>query len=419
MKTKTAAGLAVILLPLLLLGGGVWVASARRSPAPWAAPPAGTTGSPKVAAFLSESRAPASAAAEPADALIQAKVPIHRAQIRAEIVTTLERRRYVGRRSAECKELWPEASTEEEGRALQREKVALDKEWGPLGGKLKELAASDPANIVEMVRSAHDLPERLQLMGLIAPDVNSEIATEESLSGPLLAGLLSLAHGETEEKMYFAAFAGKLTRANRELGQALLTLMADSDFHVSKHAGQALWALADQGALKEFFKGQIPALKQAALRQGEELDYQYVGTPLKILASIGADEADVFVLHRFETIESRNDYETITAVLISASRIAGRHEARLVLAILRALELPGQPYMHENLLRVAEHLPPEKLANIARVVDGKGWPSNPNYLPRVMVAGNRRDRQVYRSMIGVSRWQLKMAPDSPGIHRHR
>ena len=320
MKAKAAA-VAVVLIPLLGLSVGVVVASARRSAGP-VTETRERKPNPKVQAWLAESKNRPAPAPKTPEAVVERKAVPDRGRIRAEFVTTLERLRYVRRRSAECKELWPEASTEEEGRALQREKVILDEESGVLYRSLMELAAQDPANIVELVTTARNLPERLTLMGLIAPDVNSEITSETAPSGPLLSGLLSLARGETEEKTYFAAFAGQLRRANRDLGQALITLMADEDFHVRKHAGQSLWALANGGDLKEFLKEQIPALKQAALRQGEGLDYLCVGNPLKILASIGTEEADDFVLHRFESIESRNDYEAIAAALIAAPRIA-------------------------------------------------------------------------------------------------
>ena len=414
MKAKAAA-VAVVLIPLLGLSVGVVVASARRSAGP-VTETRERKPNPKVQAWLAESKHRPAPAPKTPEAVVEQKAVPDRGRIRAEFVTTLERLRYVRRRSAECKELWPEASTEEEGRALQREKVILDEESGVLYRSLMELAAQDPANIVELVTTARDLPERLTLMGLIAPDVNSEITSEAAPSGPLLAGLLSLAHGETEEKTYFAAFAGQLRRANRELGQALMTLMADADFHVRKHAGESLMALADAGELKEFLKGQIPALKQAALRQGEPLDYLCVGSPLKILATIGAEEADDFVLHRFEAMESWNDHETIIAAYIAAPRLVARHEARLVMAILRGLELPASSGLYYSLLQVAEHLSPEQRANISRVAELNAPPPSPVNVPH-LGAVRTRERPVYRSMTGVSRWTFDASPNITPVRR--
>ena len=139
-----------------------------------------------------------------------------------------------------------------------------------------------------------------------------------------------------------------------------------------------------------------------------------VGSSLKILASIGTDDADDFVLHRFESMVSKSDLETIIAALIAAPRIAVRHEARLNMAILRALELQG-PTTHNGLLQLAEQLPPEQRANIARVAELNAPSPSPVQLPLFMLS-HSRERPIYRSMTGVSRWE-RNSSSSPGIGR--
>ena len=235
MKAKTAAVLAVILIPLLVIGTGVFVATRHRLTK--SAAPA-RSGPSRVATWLSEGQAKNAAAPQPLEPV--AAIPVDRAQRRHDFVTRLERLRFVGRRSVECKALWPEALTEEEGRALQREKVALDAENGELYKKLCELAAQDPGMIVELVLSARDLPERLRLQGLIVPELRAEIASEDAPSGPLLAGLLTMAAGDADERAHLAALAGYIGRVNREFARTLVQLINDPDLHVRIHAAQLI-----------------------------------------------------------------------------------------------------------------------------------------------------------------------------------
>jgi RNA polymerase sigma factor (sigma-70 family) len=401
MKTKAAAALAVVLIPLLLLGGGVWVASGRMGSRPVVESPAGKKGSEKIAAFLSEAKsAPVAKTPEP---IAVSKPPIDRAQIRAQIIASLERMRYVGGRSWQCKELWPEASTEEEGRALQREKVALDKESGELYRILCDLAAQDPPTIVDLVKNGGDIPWRLSLAGLIAPEVDAEISTEDAPSGPLLAELLTLALGDAEDRVHIAAFAGKLTRANRDLGKMLITMMDDSDLNVRVHSAMSLATLSEWGLLRQFLTEQIPGLRQAALRDDAMNDHHTRGCALRVLASLGVDEADDFVLQQFESLESRHDFDRITAVLWAAPRIVPRHEARLVMAILRALDLPFQEHIHPALLGVAQHLSKEARETVSRAA-GLRTPvyGVPPQSPR-MAMPRGRPRPTYRSFTGVNR----------------
>ncbi|HKS17269.1 MAG TPA: hypothetical protein VJU16_08145, partial [Planctomycetota bacterium] len=121
MRFRLAAVLAAVLIPLLALGTGVFIAAGRSSPT---TAPQAKSGPSRVAEWLEEGRVNAPAAPKPLETA--AATPVDRARLRYEITTCLARIRYVGGRSSQCKELWPMASTEEEGRALQREKVALD-----------------------------------------------------------------------------------------------------------------------------------------------------------------------------------------------------------------------------------------------------------------------------------------------------
>ena len=354
MKKKNTAALAVVFLPLLVLSSGVIVASARRTPKT-ATTTAPGKASERIASFLSETkRAPAAMAPE------APKTPVDRAQIRTQVIACLERLRYVGRRSAECKELWPEASTEEEGRALQREKVALDAENQELYGRLRELAAQDPATIVDIVLTARELPERLRLMGLIAPDIDAEYTSEDGPSGPLLSRLLGLLSGDADERAHLAAFGAYIPRPNRDLGRALVQLLNDPDLHVRIHAANSLMQLSRWGSLREFLGGQVSVLMQAAQRNDSVNDSHTRGDALRTLAVLGVDEADQFLLQQFENLEVRNDYSRVEAVAWAAPRIAARYQPRLVLAILRALDLPFQDDFHVELQRIAGYLSAEQ-----------------------------------------------------------
>ena len=262
MKSRTWLAAAVIFLPLFFLAGGIGITVWRRADASIRSNPTPTAGCAKGKQWLAEGTPGTPVMAEP----IAKDAPLERQEIRRRIVASLDRLYFVTRRSRECKELWPEAATEEEGRALQREEVGLRGGSGLIHRRLAELAEMDPANIVEMVRHARELSQRLQLMGLIAPDVEDEIASEDGPSGPLLSGLLMLAQGDPEEKMHFASFASRLTHGNRELGRVLLAFMADQDRDVRSNGAIALSELSRGGSLREFLRENTAALKQAAVR---------------------------------------------------------------------------------------------------------------------------------------------------------
>ena len=368
MRAKTAAAATVVLIPLLVLGVGVGVATARRNTKP-AAEAARPKPNPKIETWIAESKDRGTPKSMPSESVAVRNSPLERAQVRAVIVATLERLRYVGRRAAECKQLWPDASTEEEGRALQREKVALDAEYGELSCKLCELAAQDPEGIVDLVRSARELPERVRLMGLIAPDVDVEIASEDAPAGPLLSGILTLAMGDVEERMHLAAFAGQLTRANRDIGIILVALMKDSDGNVRMNAAHALTGLALTGQLKNLLTRETAVLQQLSLLDEGPMDYHTRGSALIALASLGTDPADDWVLHRFESATTLEHFN-VRAMEMAASRIVQRHEARLVLAMGNAVERAhGSSLVH--LRRLAELLPEASRTEFQRAYDAK------------------------------------------------
>jgi hypothetical protein len=372
MKRRAAAALAVVLIPLLLLGGGVWVAAARTRSMLRADSPSGRKASAKIAAFLSESKDSSRAVHTIPVQIALSGVPIDRVNCRSQIIASLERLWQVERRAGECKELWPEASTEEEGRALQREKVVLDKDIAHLRKELDALAATDPASIVDLVKNGGDIPYRLRLAGLIAPEIDAEISSEDAPSGPLLSGLLTQASGDAGERAHLAAFAGQLLRANRDLGRVLLNLMNDPDPVVRMNAASSVCELARVGRLKEFLAEQSDQLRNLSMLALAPSDSRTRGSALRTLAALGSDAADDFVLQRFEELQLRSDaVDSYQALQMVARRMAGRNEARLFTAIQRALDLPFERDIHYGLRGVAFSLSPERRAEFMRLLELK------------------------------------------------
>ena len=364
MKVRTVAATAVILVPLLALGTGVWVATARRS-SPKVVP--ASSGPSKIATWLAEGKATPVPAPIPLEAV--AGAPVDRARVRAGIVATMQRLSYVRRRSAECKDLGPESSTEEEGRAYQREWVALRAEWIELYKTLTALAGQDPATILDLVRTAYDLPERHSLVGLIAPEIDREIEKSEGPSGPLLSGLLALATGDVEDRMHLGRFAGQLMRGNRDLGRALLNLMNDPDPNVRINAAPSLGELVRHGGLRDFLTEQIGELRNLAVLDMGPGDHVVRGGALKALAALRLDTADDFVLERFEGVQSRDDaLAMILPVSNVARRLANRNESRLVAAMLRALEFPFQRDIHFAIRGMTHSLSPANREEVLRVL---------------------------------------------------
>jgi len=213
------------------------------------------------------------------------------------------------------------------------------------------------------------LPERVRLMGLIAPEVDDEITSEDAPSGPLLTGILTLATGDTEDRMHLAAFVGQLTRANRDIGTMLLTLMKDPDPQVRMNASHALTGLAGAGKLKELFSQETAALQQLSLLDEGPMDHHTRGSALIALASQGTDPGDDWVLYRFESAPSL-DHFNIRAMKMVARRIVQRHLGRLALAMQNAVDRAQGSALVE-LRYLANLLPEASRAEFQRAFDAK------------------------------------------------
>ncbi|HTF58061.1 MAG TPA: HEAT repeat domain-containing protein [Planctomycetota bacterium] len=261
--------------------------------------------------------------------------------------------------------------------------------------------------IVDLVRTATDLPDRRRLAGLIAPDVDAEFTSEDAPSGPLLSGLLTQATGDVEDRLYLAAFAGQLMGGNRDLGRVLLNLMNDPDHNVRMNAAASLSELARGGALKAFLTEQAAALQELSIRDLVYSDYQVRGGALRTLAALKSESADDFILQRFEGLQSRTDsLYGLQAAMMVAPRVAARHEARLVAAILRALELPFERDIHYGLRHMAYSLSAGKREEMLRLIDLK--PPDPA-LGAVSTSFVVSRQGRGRGMTGVTR----MIPNDP------
>lgn len=384
MKWKAAAALAVVLIPLLLLGGGVWVATVKRAArtSPSARVPSEAASSPvekptKTKTFFS--------ALEASDPVRPPTTPVDRGWLKAEIETSLPRYMSAWRRRVECIRILPDSQTREEYDGLLAEIKTLNAEVPELNARLCELAAMDPTVVVDIVRSDRSLPDRQKLMGLIAPDVDAEFTSEDSLSGPLLSGLLALAGGDVDDRMHLAAFAIQLPRANHELARVLLAQMSDSDPHVRLNSAHPLSAFALRGGLRDYLASETAALRRLSLQELGSTDHHVRGSALIALASLKIDGEDDWVLQRFESATYFDPFTT-RAMCMAAPRIAERNQARLLFALQRALECDTHDMAHQDYRTLAKWVPEPyrteiKVRHIAKHA-GKSYSENQNLLPR-------------------------------------
>jgi len=340
MKFRTAAVVAAVLIPLMALGTGVFVAASksrnvfsaqmqaraeqgrrdalragggpetytRRSPRKRTTPRVGDR------AGAGEIRPSQSRVLEVIDriAVAQGKIPALKLQARDSL-------------------------TEAEGVRLQLEVKALEDQVKVDIEELKTLSAIDPAPLVDFVRTwrHHVVLGALEVM--IWKTVEGSIEAERSLSGPLLKELLTLVNGDSEDRLTFLKPMGWLKQANRDVAQACLEMLRDEDSQVRANSIAVLWTQAGRGHLKETLTERAGALQAAA----SDTDGLIRGRALETLAFVGSPELDEFVLNRFESCQTGDDVSQLwRPMLLVAPRVAERNEERLVAAFKRALSLP-------------------------------------------------------------------------------
>jgi hypothetical protein len=294
------------------------------------------------------------------------------------VVHLIDQIAVASRRARELKSESRKAPSEDEGRRMQFEAKLLEDSIQALYKELLDLAPQDPASVVEFVKSDRGHVIRHSLMNMIKASVELEIEGEHSPSGPLLSGLLTLANGSTDDRWTILQFVRSLARANRAVGEAAFSLLADADYELRNEAAAVLSTHARRGNLREFLLENEAALRQAALTNLGVNDYQARGSALIALAALGTPESDDFVLQRFEALEDMRDvHHGIEAILHIAPRIAERHEARIYNSLLRTLEMPFYQICKQEVLELAFFLPREKCLQVLRLAQMKATADDP------------------------------------------
>jgi RNA polymerase sigma factor (sigma-70 family) len=338
MKSKAAAGLAVVIIPLLLLGGGVFVASARRGATQLKAHTSGLVSSES----RPEEQTTAVGRAKPpkgSPPVTWAVSPINSIQGRFRMIAILDRLDWARGRAAECKRTARDQLTEEEGRRLQREAKDLEEEGPGLYRELKELASRDPATVVDILKNERGKQSRWNLASMIKSHLESEIASENSPSGPLLAGILSLETGDLYDKVHLLHLGASMERTNLEFGRVMLRLMNDSEGETANSAMHCVYMHARRGHLMEFLREHAARFREFVEAEGEgRYGHGRSASPIMAVAALDTPESDDFVLQRFESADTRRiNPGLVESVLHVSPRLSESQEARLHATLHRTL----------------------------------------------------------------------------------
>ncbi len=353
MKTKTAAGLAVILLPLLLLGGGVFVASARRA-APQPRVP--TSDSATSMARPEEQPTTAGRAKQLKESPSESPAVSNPNPVegRHRMIAILDYVDWARGRAAECKRTARDQLTEEEGRRLQREAKELEEGMPGLYKELQDLASKDPSTVVDILKNERGMASRWRLASMIKSHLESEIASENAPSGPLLAGILSLETGDDNDKRQLLHLGSSMERTNLEFGRVMLRLMNDPDGQTSMSAIDCISTHARRGHLKEYFRGNLVRLREFVEAEGEgRYGSGRSSSPIMAVSALDTPESDDYVLQRFETADTRRSPPGLMeSVIHVAPRLSDAQEIRLHAALRRALQVEANFY-HVSEMAVA------------------------------------------------------------------
>ncbi|HKS17270.1 MAG TPA: sigma-70 family RNA polymerase sigma factor [Planctomycetota bacterium] len=369
-KAKTAAILAVVLIPLLLLGGGVWMAAGRKH-AQVVIAPAGGGGN--HGASVSESNA-VSAVEAPS-----AGPPVPTAERRRQ--WTLEKLREYGVTFREFDKVGrglvvdvtplggnPTPPSEA---ALRREQVVQDEarlrqvlEEHARGRALGESwALFDPETCLEFIKTPDGLLARSALLAVIRPSMEAEISTEDSPVGPLLEGVLPYAHGSSQDK-YFLLYLTKYFKVvNQAIGDVYFQLLNDPNRSVRQEALASMSEQSVKGNLKATFTTHVALLLQMAVEgEGNRFstrdrfpgdEERVKNGAFQLLTGVGTPEIDEFLVQRMEGGELQH----VQWLSISAPRVFRSHATRAAVVVRRMIDASTEQVQRYWAVRFSAQLP--------------------------------------------------------------
>jgi hypothetical protein len=378
---KRVAVFAIVFIPLFLIGGAVFVATARRTSTTQAPAsglvrsstllpePSTTTGLPRP---LME--------APPAASLGS---PVTSVEGRYRMIAILDRIRWAQGRAGECLRTAREQLTEEEGRRLQREAKDLREEMPALYRELQELASRDPSSVVDILKNERGKPFRWTLAGMIKSHLESELQSESAPSGPLLAGILSLEAGDDHDKRQLLRLGASMERTNLEFGRVMLRLMNDSDPDTATSAMHCLSMHARRGNLEEFLRGNLSRLREFVEAEAEgRYGPGRSPSPIMAVAALETPESDDYVLQRLESADPRRTPPgLVDSLLHVAPRLSDGQQGRLHAALHRALHVEANYYPVMEMAVAA--LSKERCIEILRILAASPPATDPGATERI------------------------------------
>jgi len=359
-KAKTAAVLAVVLIPLLLLGGGAWIAAERerKSTQLVIAP---TSVGRNLEASVSESKSVA--AVEAPSPGPSAPTAERRRQ------WTLEKLREYGAVNQDFQENgrvrgWrvdpaplpgdPQARTPLEKTELELIGENLFVRLTRLRAELEEHANGsasgqpwalfDPMTCLEFLKTPDGLFARSSLLDVIRPSMEPEIVAEDSPSGPLLDAVLPYAHGSSQDRQFLLFLTKRFKVANQAIGDSYFLLLNDPIRSVRWEALASMVEHSGKGNLKSTFTSHVPVLLQLALEgEGNRFstrdrwsgDESYVKKcAFEILAIVESPEIDEFLVQQMEA-GGLQHAQTLSA---RAPRVFTSHAPRAAAVVRRLID---------------------------------------------------------------------------------
>jgi hypothetical protein len=272
-------------------------------------------------------------------------------------------------------EAWKGATDEEKAERIERLNALRQEavlQLNELEGQAGEL---DPDVLLEFLGTPDGQFARLRLAPVLAAAADAGIAGEESTGGPLLKGLLPLAGGTGQDRMFLLAVAKSMNRPNREIGEACFKVLEDSHGLTRQEAAATLCEQAVHGRLKGTISERAPELQKLAREISEE------ARPIKMaafqaLTVVDTPEMDEFLVHQVEASgDSRQMFERADILIESAPRILHSHAHRIATLVKKSLDEATESFDHFQFVRLSARLPKpvglETLRHLAsRIRDG-------------------------------------------------
>lgn len=268
-------------------------------------------------------------------------------------------------------EAWEGRTDEEKARRLE-ELNQLRFEAGRLQIELEERAAElDPQTLLEFLKTPDGAFARMRLAAAIAAAAELEITSEESPGGPLLKGLLPLARGTVQDKLFLLTVARDMRLVNREIGDVCFKALADTNWKTRDPALQALCEQASRGNLKETITRNAPTLQKLALESSDQTN-QVKLSAFQSLTVVETPEMDEFLVRQVEaSAEPGLMYQRAEILIESAPRILRAQHHRMAPLMKAAMDQPSDRPHHFQIVRVSAHFPWNAGVEILRYLAGR------------------------------------------------